>query len=55
MAPDAREQMLTRASENLPARRYGRAEDLAKGYLFVIDNPFMTGSVVDIDDGALIN
>lgn len=55
MAPDAREQMLARAAENLPARRYGRAEDLAKGYLFVIDNPFMTGSLVDIDGGALIN
>lgn len=55
MAPDAREQMLTRAAENLPARRYGRAEDLAKGYLFVIDNSFVTGSVVDIDGGALIN
>lgn len=55
MAPDAREQMLTRAAENLPARRYGRGEDLAKGYLFVIDNPFVTGSVVDIDGGALIN
>ena len=55
MAPDAREQMLARAAENLPARRYGRAEDLAKGYLFVIDNPFVTGAVVDIDGGALIN
>ncbi|NBJ29671.1 SDR family oxidoreductase [Citrobacter sp. DNRA3] len=55
MPADAREQMLARAAENLPARRYGRAEDLAKGYLFVIDNPFVTGSVVDIDGGALIN
>ena len=55
MAPEAREQMLVRAAENLPAKRYGRAEDLAKGYLFVIDNPFVTGCVVDIDGGALIN
>ena len=55
MAPDAREQMLARAAENLPARRYGRVEDLAKGYLFVIDNLFVTGSVVDIEGGALIN
>lgn len=55
MAPEAREQMLARAAENLPAKRYGRAEDIAKGYLFVIDNPFVTGSVVDIEGGALIN
>ncbi len=50
-----RQQMLTRAAENLPAKAYGRAEDQAKGYLFVIDNPYVTGSVVDIDGGALIN
>lgn len=55
MAPEAREQMLARAAENLPAKRYGRAEDLAKGYLFVMDNPFVTGSIVDIEGGALIN
>lgn len=55
MAPEAREQMLMRAAENLPAKTYGRAEDLAKGYLFVIDNSFVTGSVVDIEGGALIN
>lgn len=51
MAPEAREQMLARAAENLPAKRYGRAEDLAKGYLFVMDNPFVTGSIVDIEGG----
>lgn len=55
MTLEARQQMLTRAAENLPAKAYGRAEDQAKGYLFVIDNPFVTGSVVDIDGGALIN
>lgn len=55
MAPEARLQMLARAAENLPAKTVGRAEDLAKGYLFLIDNPYMTGSIVDIDGGALIN
>ncbi|MDG5475438.1 SDR family oxidoreductase [Citrobacter freundii] len=55
MTSEARQQMLARTAENLPARRYGRAEDLAKGYLFVIDNPFVTGSVVDIEGGALVN
>lgn len=55
MEPQARQQMLARAAENLPARTFGRAQDLAKGYLFVIDNPFVTGAVVDIEGGALIN
>lgn len=55
MDAQARQLMLNRAAETLPARRYGRAEDLAKGYLFVIDNPFVTGAVIDIEGGALIN
>lgn len=55
MYPEARLKMLASAAENLPAKTFGRAEDLAKGYLFVIDNPFVTGAVVDIDGGALIN
>lgn len=54
MAPDARRAMLERASTTLPAGRYGRAQDIAAGYLLVIDNPFMTGATIDIEGGALI-
>jgi len=39
----------------LPAKAWGRAEDVAQGYLFAIDNAFVTGSVIDIEGGALIN
>lgn len=55
MAPEARQQMLEKAAASLPAKTWGRAEDIAKGYLFIIDNPFVTGSVVDIEGGALID
>lgn len=55
MTPEAREQMLARAAATLPAGRFGRPDDMAQGYLFVIDNPFVTGTVVDIEGGALIN
>jgi NAD(P)-dependent dehydrogenase (short-subunit alcohol dehydrogenase family) len=55
MAAEAREQMLQRAAANLPVGRHGTAEDLAQGYLFAIDNPYVTGSIIDIDGGALIN
>ncbi len=55
MSADARRAMLDRAAANLPAGRYGRAEDIAQGFLAAIDNPFMTGAVLDIDGGALIN
>ncbi|WP_377159107.1 SDR family oxidoreductase [Roseateles sp. UC29_93] len=54
MAPAARDAMLTRAASTLPAGRAGRPQDIAAGYLFVIDNPFVTGAVIDIDGGALI-
>lgn len=55
MDAKARQAMLERAAASLPAGRYGRPEDLARGYLFVIDNPFVTGAVIDIDGGALVN
>lgn len=50
----ARQAMLERAATSLPAGRHGRAEDIAQGYLLAIDNPFMTGAVIDLDGGALI-
>jgi len=55
MEPQARQLMLEKAAESLPAKTWGRAEDVAKGYLFAIDNPFVTGSIIDIEGGALIN
>ncbi|HHA1984508.1 SDR family oxidoreductase [Enterobacter ludwigii] len=51
----AREKMLTVAAQTLPAKAWGRAEDVAQGYLFAIDNAFVTGSVIDIEGGALLN
>ncbi len=55
MDATSRRAMLDRAAGNLPAGRHGRPQDLAQGYLLAIDNPFMTGAVIDIDGGALIN
>lgn len=55
MAGEARDAMFDRAAQTLPAGRFGRPEDIASGYLFAIDNPFVTGSVIDIEGGALIN
>jgi NAD(P)-dependent dehydrogenase (short-subunit alcohol dehydrogenase family) len=55
MEQSARKAMFDRAAETLPAGKAGAAEDLARGHLFAIDNPFVTGAVIDIDGGALIN
>ncbi|MBC8998634.1 SDR family oxidoreductase [Pseudomonas sp. N40(2020)] len=54
MEPVARKSMLDQAAATLPARRFGRAEDIAQGFLFVIENPFVTGATIDIDGGALV-
>ena len=55
MDAPARQAMLARASTSLPAGRHGEPDDLARAYLFAIDNPFVTGAVIDVDGGALIN
>jgi NAD(P)-dependent dehydrogenase (short-subunit alcohol dehydrogenase family) len=38
----------------LPLARVGEADDVARAYLFLIDNPHATGSVVTIDGGTLL-
>ena len=49
--PEAtRSTMLANAAATLPAGKVGTATELASGYLFAIDNAFVTGSVIDIDD-----
>lgn len=55
MTGQARDAMFDRAAATLPAGRVGRPQDIARGYLFTTDNPFVTGSVIDIEGGALIN
>lgn len=55
MTGEARDTMFDRAAATLPAGRFGEPQDIARGYLFAIDNPFVTGSVIDIEGGALIN
>ncbi|MCW5722223.1 MAG: SDR family oxidoreductase [Devosia sp.] len=54
MSAEARQAMLERSAANLPVGRVGRPQDLAAAYLFVIDNPFVTGSTVDVEGGALL-
>ena len=39
---------------SLPVGRIGRPEDLAHAVLFLMGNPFTTGTVLQVDGGALI-
>lgn len=55
MPKEARTKMLDGAANSLPAGRVAQPEDLAAAYLFAIDSLSMTGAVIDIEGGALIN
>ncbi len=38
----------------LPASRVGEATDVAEAVLFVIQNPYMTGSIITVDGGGML-
>ncbi|MCF7507065.1 SDR family oxidoreductase [Vibrio sp. L3-7] len=54
MDDSARANMYDNAKNNLPAGKVGEPSEIAMGYLFVINNPYVTGSIIDIDGGALL-
>lgn len=51
----SREAMYENAERNLPVGRVATPADIAMAYVMAITNPYMTGSVIDVDGGALIN
>ncbi|WKY60010.1 SDR family oxidoreductase [Vibrio sp. SNU_ST1] len=55
MDDSARSAMYDNAKNNLPAGKVGEASEIAMGYLFAINNPYVTGSIIDIDGGALLS
>lgn len=54
MSDADRKAMAERAGANLPVGRVGQGSDLAQAYLMLMQNGFMTGSVVDVDGGGLL-
>ncbi|MFL7034562.1 SDR family oxidoreductase [Vibrio sp. nBUS_14] len=54
MDDTARSAMYDNAKSNLPSGKVGEASEIAMGYLFAINNPYVTGSIIDIDGGALL-
>lgn len=54
MSEADRKAMAERAGAKLPVGRVGQGEDLAQAYLLLMQNGFMTGSVVDVDGGGLL-
>ena len=54
MPADRKKAMLDHAAATLPARRVGRAEDVAAAILMLMTNPFTTGSTIFVDGGGMI-
>lgn len=54
MSEADRKAMAARAGAGLPVGRVGQGSDLAQAYLMLMQNGFMTGSVVDVDGGGLL-
>ncbi|QNB06009.1 SDR family oxidoreductase [Herbaspirillum frisingense] len=54
MSEADRKAMAVRAGGKLPVGRVGQGADLAQAYLLLMQNGFMTGSVVDVDGGGLL-
>lgn len=48
-----RKEVLARVADMLPVKRVGRPEEIAQAVLFLMQNEFATGSVIDVDGGHL--
>lgn len=49
-----RNAMYERTQSSLPVGKVGEASDIAQAYRFVINNTYTSGSVIDVDGGALL-
>ncbi|PZD73339.1 3-oxoacyl-[acyl-carrier-protein] reductase FabG [Acaryochloris thomasi RCC1774] len=53
MPEEQREAMYKNTAEQLPVQRIGLPEDIAAIALQIMTNPYLTGTVIDIDGGSL--
>lgn len=54
MPDDQREAMYQNTAQSLPARRVGEPQDIAEIAIQILTNPYVTGTVIDIDGGSLL-
>src|SRR5471030_1064941 len=54
MSEADRKAMAARAGAGIPVGRVGQGGDLAQAYLMLMQNGYMSGSVVDVDGGGLL-
>jgi len=55
LSPEAREALFAKARAALPTRRIGETKDVVDAALMVMQNEYMTGTVIDVDGGGLLN
>ncbi len=51
---EQRKMLFDKAARGLPAKRIGQPADIGQAVLFVMTNPFTTGSVIQVDGGSAI-
>jgi NAD(P)-dependent dehydrogenase (short-subunit alcohol dehydrogenase family) len=54
MTENERESMYESVGDALPVGRVGQASDIARAYLFLMEEGFSTGQIVVVDGGALL-
>jgi NAD(P)-dependent dehydrogenase (short-subunit alcohol dehydrogenase family) len=52
MPKEARDSIFEQTSKTLPVRRVGRPEDVSQAIAFLIENTFVTGTIIEVDGGA---
>jgi NAD(P)-dependent dehydrogenase (short-subunit alcohol dehydrogenase family) len=54
MSVEERESLYESVANRLPVGRVGEADDIAQGYLFLIQEQFSTGQILVIDGGTVL-
>jgi NAD(P)-dependent dehydrogenase (short-subunit alcohol dehydrogenase family) len=52
MPREAKDSIFEQTSKTLPVRRVGRPEDVSQAIVFLIENTFVTGTIIEVDGGA---
>lgn len=54
MPENTRNQFYDTIAHKLPVKRVGLAEDVARGVIYLIQNQFVTGTVLHVDGGHIL-
>lgn len=55
MPKEAKDNIFRQTAERLPVRRVGRPQDVAQAIAFLVEDTFITGTIIEVDGGAHLN